>query len=145
MDIRATRSRAIRRQATRDSPLTPVPRPTDTQATRDIPPILVPQTTETRAARPTLSIPDLAMDLLPMDLLPMAIRAITLRRIGRLGPSTLSNPLAEFPPKVQPPPLVSGAANAFHKKRIAAEKLHLPLIAKPSPASARNQPEAGDV
>src|SRR5947209_3047183 len=34
-DIRATRSQAMDMGATRDTPLTPVPRPMDTQATRD--------------------------------------------------------------------------------------------------------------
>jgi hypothetical protein len=79
-DIRATRNRAMGTQATRDTLPTPVPRAIGTRAAPHILPIPVPVT----------------------DIPCMAIPAIALRRTGRLGPSTLSNLLAEFRPEVHP-------------------------------------------
>src|SRR6266446_797385 len=55
MDIRATRSRAMDTQATRDTPLTPVLRAMDTQVIRGsqvTPPTPVLRAMDTRAARP---------------------------------------------------------------------------------------------
>jgi hypothetical protein len=130
-DIRATRNRAMDTQATRDIPLTPVPQAMDTQApreipptpvlramdtqtTRDIPPTPVPQAMDTQATRDTLPTPvpraigtRAAPHILPIpvpvtDIPCMAIPAIALRRTGRLGPSTLSNLLAESRPEVHP-------------------------------------------
>jgi hypothetical protein len=82
-DIRATRSRATHSRvmgirATRDTPLTPVPQPTDT-----------------RAARPILPTPVPVMET-PW----LAIPAIALWGTGRLGPSTVWSLLAEFRPKI---------------------------------------------
>jgi hypothetical protein len=112
-DIRATRSRAMDIRATRDTPLIPCLPVMDTQATREIPLIPVPQATDTQATRDTLPTPVPPMDTraarhtLPIrvpvtDIPCMAIPAIALRRTGRLGPSTLSNLLGEFRPKIRP-------------------------------------------
>src|SRR5229473_6468929 len=61
-DIRATRSRAMDTQATRDIPLTPVLRAMDTQATRDSPLTPPLRAMDTRAARPILPTPIRDMD-----------------------------------------------------------------------------------
>src|ERR1700730_8978893 len=101
-DIRATRSRAMDTQATRDIPLTPVLRAMDTQATRDSPltpplramdtqatrdsPLPPPlRAMDTRAARPILPTP------VPVTDIPwLAISAIAPRRTGRLPSSLLA-------------------------------------------------------
>jgi hypothetical protein len=79
-DLRLTDIRAMATQATRDSPLTPTPRPMDTRADRHTLPIPVPV----------------------MDIPWLAIPATALRESGLLGPSTLSNLLAAFRPKTHP-------------------------------------------
>jgi hypothetical protein len=98
-DIRAMRSRATDIRATRATLLTPGLRVMDTQATRDSPLTPVLRAMDTRAARCTLPTPVPVMDI-PCLVIP----PIALRRIGRLGLSTLSSPLAEFRPKIRPHP-----------------------------------------
>ena len=128
-DIRATRSRAMDTQATRDIPLTPVLRAMDTQATQDSPPT-PPRVTDRQAIRDFPPIPDprplrrqatrdgqltqvvRAMDIrarrpilptpVPVTEIPSpVIPAIALWRTGRLGPSTRSSLLAEFRPDTE--------------------------------------------
>jgi hypothetical protein len=119
-DIRATRSRAMDTQATRDTPLTPVLRAMDTQATRDSPLTPVHRAMDTRAARHTL----LPTPVPVMEIPSLATPAIALRGTGRLEPSTLSSLLAEFRPKLhlQSSPLVRGEGKRFRKIALPAEK-----------------------
>jgi hypothetical protein len=93
-DIRAMRSRATDIRATRATLLTPVLRVIDTQATWDSPLTPVLRAMDTRAARYTLPTPVPVMNIPRLVIPPIA-----LRRIGRLGPSTLSSLLAEFQPE----------------------------------------------
>src|ERR1700745_543300 len=89
--------RGMDTQAIRDSPPTPVPRPMDIQTTWDAPPIPVLRAMDTRARCPILPTP------VPIMGIPwLVIPAIALPRTGRLGPSTLSSPLAEFRPEIHP-------------------------------------------
>ena len=104
-DSRATDSRATDTQAIRDTRPILALQITDTQATRDTLPTLVLQITDTqarqeipairhldtRAVHHTLPIPIPVIDT-PCT----AILAIEPRRIGHLGPTTLSSLLAEL-------------------------------------------------
>src|SRR6202008_1108525 len=95
MDSKATRDsqltppRVTDRQAIRDTPPTPDPRPLRRQAARNNPLTPVVRVMDIRARRPILRTP-------VTEIRSLAIPAIALRRTGRLGPSTRSSLLAEF-------------------------------------------------
>jgi hypothetical protein len=111
MDIPATRDTRLTRvlpataiqataiQATRASPLTPVPRAMDIRATRASPLTPVHRAMDTRAARHTLPTP---VPVPVMDIPCLVIPETALRRTGRLGPTTLSSLLAELRPTFPP-------------------------------------------
>jgi hypothetical protein len=98
-------------QATRHSPLTPVPRPMDRLVIRDTP---HPRPMDTRADRHILPIPVSVMGI-PW----LAIPAIALRRTGRLEPSTPSSLLAELPAQ-NLPQSAAMARVRFHRRRLIA-------------------------
>ena len=106
-DIRATHHRATDTQAIRLVPVTSLPRPMDTTAMRGTQLIPVPwamdhlgtwdiRLTLARRATNIRAIRLIRPRLVPvLDIPSMVIPAITLQRVGRLGPITRSNLLAE--------------------------------------------------
>jgi hypothetical protein len=104
----------IGRQPTRATRRTPVHPAMDCQAMWDAQPTPVHRAMDTKAARYILPTP-----VPGMDLPAMVIPVIALRRTGRLEPTTLSAPLAEFRPEIHrqsSTPLVAARTNASVKR-----------------------------